>query len=122
MSDVPKIGQVCPRNASYKGRKDAFHVPGVLTQSREDIVPGTFVRFRHRDVAESVVACDLVDEVADRSPHGVVDPFAPGPIKAGEMFWVLLMPGLVQNLQHVFDITGLSDTSADEYDECKGCY
>ncbi len=44
MSNAPKVGEVTD-DLSLLGRRDAFHVPGILVQSDFSVPAGTPVRF-----------------------------------------------------------------------------
>lgn len=44
----------------------------------------------------------LKDNVEKVPYHGIVDPFLPGPAKAGESFWFVMAPRMVTSLRHVW--------------------
>lgn len=137
---------------SMLGKRDAFHVPGVVVFSRETIEPGSNVRFVD-GTNDQVMNCLKSDRQA------VVDPFIDGDLLPGQMFWIFLCPEIVGNLVHHFEITGVKSNQVDterlikdaerlqgelsqaqlrisvledevaevgnddeEYDECGGCY
>ena len=35
--------------------------------------------------------------------HGIVDPFLPRPVEAGERFWFIMQPRMVRSLRHVWE-------------------
>lgn len=81
------------------GKRDAFHMAGVLVMSHQDLLGGEHLRFTDANCTKVVSATSL-----DR--HAIVDPFirfAP----AGTVFWALLVPGMTANLVHTFDIKGM---------------
>lgn len=119
----------------FLGRRDAFHVPGVLVQCNEDVFPGEAVRFADEDLSRVVLA-------PRKQAHALVDPFIIGTIEAGKVFWVLPVPGVVTDLTHQFsakvDLTPVefdrdfsrragepgyaTDEDSESALECKGCY
>lgn len=110
------------------GFRDAFHVPAVAVVSRENLKPGTFVRFVDNEMTEvrSVEGAEIF--------HGIVDPFVDCLIEPGVVFYVLVHPDMSKNLRHDFTIDMESaktqrvwteqDEEDDEWlnDSCRGCY
>jgi len=78
------------------GKRDAFHAPAVLVRG-EGLRAGDRVRFTD-DTLTTVTLAGL------GAAHAVVDPFV-GPIRTGQLVWVLLAPGLVGCLTHYFDVS-----------------
>ena len=123
-----KIGQI--EATGYPGRRDAFHVASVLVRSDELIGPKDNVRFTDQSFQKVVPS-----GVEDR--HAIADPFVKE-IKIGDLFWVMLIPGSVEDLTHLFVIRndapaipqpepndGYPDWVDDEssradYDRCRG--
>lgn len=134
------------------GKRDAFHVPGVVVFSRQPVEPGSDVRFVP-GANNEVIVCGKEDRQA------VVDPFIDGTLLPGQGFWIFLCPEIVGNLIHHFEIVGVASSVVDvkqlldekqrlqddlmsaqsrisiledeiaevgnddeEYDECSGCY
>lgn len=140
MSTVPKISQ-STTDPSLLGRRDAFHVPGVLVQSISGgyVSPaGSKVRFIDPD-------CRYVDFAIGGNYDAIVDPFLKDKIAPHSLFWVFLSPDIVGNLVHSFDINrgtpeplpkqekeeddgwgacygSQSSEDEDEDDGCGGCY
>jgi len=105
------------------GCRDAFHVPSVLvtdarTIDREDGVrPGTNVRFTN-DECTQVEPCEYSERQA------IADPFLEH-IDLGVAFWVFIIPELIGDLTHNFEILSKPkdnplDNIADEYEEPEG--
>lgn len=89
-----KLGmQTLPENA---GKQDAFHVPSVCVTSYDGLRPCDWVKFID-DTFSKVIPCEKTES------HAVVDPWS-GPVKAGTCVWVMLNPGLVEELTHKFKI------------------
>lgn len=97
-------GMICT-DESLLGRRDAFHAPCVLVKCAGRVIPGDQVTFAS--------ATEVV--VAAKGPiQGVADPFYLARfIAPGELFWVFLMPELVSNLRHHFDIAGVPEHHPD---------
>jgi len=143
---APKISETTT-DRDLLGRRDAFHVPGVLVVCESPIEPGSHVRFINTSFR--------VVEVTDKSDcDAIVDPFLRSVVPARTLFWVFLIPGMVQNLTHTFVIqkqqdqilpparrivlanmqisvsnskipevvVGSSDEEVEDDDGCKGCY
>lgn len=116
--DVPKPGEAIARKDETNcllGYRDAFHCPAVLVQCIEDgdIAPGTALEFIDDDC--------LYVRVSTGKAHAVADPFVDGPIDPQEIFWAFLLPGVMMNLRHHFDVDqdGVNWSSYD--DGCGGC-
>lgn len=90
-----KIGQI--EVSGVSGRRDAFHVPAILVRSDENLRPGENIRFTD-DTYTAVRSSGQSDR------HAVADPFVKE-IPKGCAFWALLMPDLVSNLVHHFNLT-----------------
>lgn len=144
---VPQVGQTT-KEWSLLGRRDAFHIPGILVKSSFNIPAGTKVRFTDDSCKEVVPLYkeDFYTTVEDENgeeinteitleAHAVVDPFKPYSSRE-DFFWVFPVPGSVNNLTHQFnldlEITKITEkeleliqNAADEeegYQSCKGCY
>ena len=144
---APKISEFTT-DQSLLGRRDAFHVPGVLVSSNETVWPGDRISFVD-STCSSVRRSDALEE-----RQGIADPFLTNPLLPGQLFWVFIAPELTSNLVHKFDILLASafiekteekeetklfidvaeleqeedvdsndvDDEEDEDDSCKGCY
>ena len=84
-------------DASYLGMRDAFHVPCVAVTCDEMVYPTDGVCFTDE-------SCKTVRKCRDDNHHAIVDPFLEDGAGYGDIFWVFLVPGLVGNLVHSFDI------------------
>lgn len=104
-NDRPKLGQTTT-DAGLLGRRDAFHVPGVLAAvAKYGLEPGSKVKW----VAGSRTMVRAWDEDEEGGePDAIVDPFLPmSPALApGVFFWVLPWPGKVRDLTHNFTLDG----------------
>lgn len=64
--------------------RDAIHVAIIPVQARTELNPGQPVG----------------KDGTDKDPIGVVDPFLDKPVKAGQIFWMLLKPRTITGLRH----------------------
>ncbi len=146
MSNAPKVGETT-KDVSLLGRRDAFHVPGILVTSDHSFGPGTKVRFTDETLTkvvpmykEDFYTCEEDDEGNEveseihLDAQAVSDPFCYA--RKNELFWVFPWPGSVENLVHTFDVKieatkltasqlGKIEEAIDEeegYQSCKGCY
>jgi hypothetical protein len=120
----PIPGQTFPfTNASHvveRGRRDAFHIPSVLVtwaavKVAGSRMPGANVRFTN-DEQTQVEPCEYSERQA------VTDPFLET-IGAGVAFWVFVIPELIGDLTHNFEILPKPkplDNITDEYEEPEG--
>lgn len=129
---IPKVSQTTT-DLSLLGRRDAFHVPGVLVTSSGYVSASDPVLFTDSSCKEVIVA-------TFSRKDAVVDPFVSGILDPGTLFWVFITPERVSNLTHHFEISpivGASETIftgedsedwrnrecyEDEDYECKDCY
>lgn len=118
---VPKLSETST-DLSLRGRRDAFHVPGVLVTSINIVYPGNKVYFIDTD-------CTKVRLSISGDPvHAIVSPFLSKMVSPGDLFWVCPVQEIVGNLTHSFEITPNDrpqplpvDEEVDD-DTCKGCY
>ena len=95
--EQPKLGQLI---ADPAGR-DAVHVAVLPAVAGEALKPGTWVAIKD---GKAVWSSD---------PVGIVDPFLRTPaVKPGETFYVLLTPGTITTLRHVWQHPRLGDEEA----------
>lgn len=102
--NAPIVGELST-NKELLGRRDAFHVPGVLVKCSTPVAPGEWVMFVNPQQTQ-------VQVVAPHSKNrqALVDPFIPAiSIPAGTLFWVFPKPGMVQNLVHSFELSPVVD-------------
>lgn len=117
-----KIGQIVTEGQA--GRRDSFHVPSVLVTCDCVVEGGQSVRF----VDDTYSLVRPVKHGEDR--HGIVDPFigdSHGDAEPGQLFWVLLVPSLVTQLVHHFDLNIVDvpkvvDDGGDDDGTCAGCW
>ena len=74
--------------------RDAIHVPVTPVTAAEDLRPGAHVGLRDGST-------DEVYETGDGAV-GVIDPFLREPVRKGERCWLLLYPGTITYLRHVW--------------------
>jgi hypothetical protein len=94
--NVPKANEIT-FDTTLLGRRDAFHVPGVLVSALGVIQPGDSVRFVDQEFK-------IVTKCTREFRQAVVSPFVPEHLQSGTLFWVFLEPDLVASLVHHFDI------------------
>lgn len=133
----PKVSETT-KEVEFLGRRDAFHVPGILVKSHQPMFPGDRVVFTD-DALTSVR-----DESGNEKTQAIVDPFLPaGVVSPGTLFWVFPVPGSTGPVRHHFDVDidpatheepvdddddscrgcyGYDDDDIDDDDTCKGCY
>jgi hypothetical protein len=118
---IPKVGETTISIAA-RGRRDAFHVPGILVKSHQMMVPGGDVVFCDK----ALTAVRYVRYEEER--QAIVDPFIPGKpdIEPGTLFWVFAVPGSTGPVRHDFDVNLKVDPATHEGDDddgsCAGCY
>lgn len=108
MSEKLKVGQISNDLADV-GRRDAFHVPGVLVTCGQHLRGGDWVRFTDAD-------CQRVELTMRGDAEALVDPFLKD-INPGQGFWVFVVPELVGTLVHHFEITGKKDQAKDQLEK-----
>ncbi len=110
-----KLGKI---NAADFEERDAIHVPIAAVEAGELLRPGQWVKFseeRYRDLTVYAATAETA--------IGVVDPFLPRPAKKEEVFFILVKPGVVDNLHHSWDANEFPDQGErDAADSCRGCY
>jgi len=110
---APKVGETTS-DRSFTGRRDAFHVPGILAYSAEALYAGEHVVFFNTELTTVRAVSDGGD--------GIVDPFVTGRIAPGTLVWILLKPGTVENLVHYFEVNIQPQKEEIQDDSCAGCY
>ena len=115
-----KIGEIA--TTGEVGKRDAMHVPVVLVTTLDKLKAGDSIQF----VDSANTRVEKSDKIGR---HGIVDPFI-GTLKPGNRFWVFLVPEIVGNLVHHYDImiNNKVEVEEDEEDDdddddgCSGCY
>jgi hypothetical protein len=74
--------------------RDAIHVAVAAVIAQERLYPGQHI---------GLCTFDNHEQVSSKAPPiGIVDPFLPHPISAGERFWMFLYPQSITSLKHVW--------------------
>lgn len=92
----PKLGEP----ADFGMGRDAIHVAVVPVRVLEDMSPGQKVRIGgsyNEETQRSVCVW-----ATDSGHVGVIDPYLTGPVKKGDIVWLLLNPGSATGLRHVY--------------------
>lgn len=90
MQEVPVLGKLCDHTA----RRDCVHVALAPVEAGTLIEPGESVK----------LVGGLAFPTFPEDPHriGVADPFLTQDINRGEKFFLLLLPGSITGLRHVW--------------------
>lgn len=91
MEQGPRLGQFIEDGDR---RRDAIHVAVAAVTAAVRLAPGQHVGLVREDSVELVGPCDR--------NIGIVDPFLPGNVESGQRFWLLLYPGAITGLRHVW--------------------
>ena len=75
--------------------RDAIHIAVLPTRTKGQMYPGQFVRVGKLN-GEYTVGMAHPEE----GSHGIIDPYLERIIPAGDLVWVLLLPGTVQDMRH----------------------
>ena len=75
-------------------RRDAIHIAVAPATAAERLAPGQHVGLVRAGDVERVGPCDR--------PIGVVDPFLTAAVEPGQRFWLLLYPGTITGLRHIW--------------------
>ena len=81
-------------------KRDAIHLAVMPVEAGETLMPG-----QHIGVVNGKA-------FMEHQPIGIVDPFLPRPIEAGERFWLVIYPRKIQSLRHVWSHPALPDEGA----------
>ena len=82
---------LCPATS---GIRDAIHVPVISGRAGGRIDPGDPVKYVGG--FDKWYPCETIDM------HGVYNPFSSESVKYGDLLWVMLRPGSITDLQHVW--------------------
>ncbi len=78
-------------------KRDAIHLAVIPAQAVEAMDPGDRISYKDGRA------------VLDKDGIGIVDPFLPRPVRAGQTFWMVLRPRLITSLRHVWTHPALPD-------------
>lgn len=109
MNDVPNVGELCKVGA----KRDAIHVAVIPVVAALIMRPGDRVALNHEGKAYPL---GLTDEV---KPIGIVDPFLNDYVRAGETFWLFMMPNSITSLRHVWTHPAFRAKSLEELTDGK---
>lgn len=92
------------------GLRDAAHCPVVTVRCWCDLKPGQDIYFDEGNNAEYVSPTEYKDPcgmaTCKEPRQAIADPFVTGTIKTGTVFLAFVVPSLVSNIAHAFDIEG----------------
>ena len=86
--NVPQLGKTISGTAF----RDCIHVAVAPVTAGEDLSPGERVALLDGKVYGQGIL----------NPIGIVDPFLDEQVKKGERVWILLFPGTITDLRHVW--------------------
>lgn len=107
MSNKEDTGRLIGKLAPEDAERDAIHIPVVPVIADEILAPGQRVVVYHRD-----------GKLIARGPsyslesQGVVDPYLSGYVNKGERFFLLLKPGSITSLRHVWTHSAFENVPA----------
>lgn len=91
MENTPQLGKLIE---TADRRRDAVHVAVVPVTAETELTPGQAVGLTRSN--------DFEFAGVSENPIGIVDPFLTSPVQAGQRFWLLLYPGTITSLRHVW--------------------
>ncbi len=97
-ANEPKLGELAPECAG----RDAIHVAVIPVVAARLILPGDPIKILPDGRADSSGGDDSI---------GVADPFLEEPVVVGERFWLLLYPGTITSLRHIWSHPAFPPTS-----------
>ena len=86
MDTAKLLGKIITEEAE----RDAVHIAVAPVKAAGKLYPGQHVGL----LADGRAAVKDVEKI------GIVDPFLPGPVFEGQMFWLWLYPGSITTLRH----------------------
>ena len=91
MDEGPRLSQLIEDSDR---RRDAIHIAIAPVTAADRLAPGQHVGLVQEGKLELVGPCDR--------NIGIVDPFLPREVEAGQRFWLFLYPGTITSLRHVW--------------------
>lgn len=92
MQDTPQLGQLLP---ATEYRRDAIHIAIAPVTAAEQLVPGQRIGFVDEGNTQ-LVGVSL-------KPLGIVDPYLLESVLPGQRFWMLIFPGTITSLRHIWE-------------------
>lgn len=89
------------------GGRDALHVGVAWVTPMEIVMPGAKVRLVEGSVTE-------VSPAGDEPPIGVIDPYLVAAVQPGQWCLLLLWPGQITELRHVWKANAFAETAAEK--------
>lgn len=80
-------------------KRDAIHLAVEPVVAGDRLHPGDHITVKDGVATATVIGAGL----------GIVDPFLPNPVKAGERFWFVMYPRQVRSLRHVWSHPAFED-------------
>lgn len=100
---TPKLGKL----ATGQSDRDAIHIAVAPVVAGEDLNPGEHVAIEDGKA--------VTRKLTDNPPIGVVDPFCPFNIEAGEKFWLFMYPDTITGLRHQWSHPAFADSADIEW-------
>jgi hypothetical protein len=91
MEEGPQLGQLI---LDGERRRDAIHIALAPVTAAERLTPGQHVGLVQEGNVELVGPCS--------HNIGIVDPFLTEDIESGQRFWLVLYPGTITGLRHLW--------------------
>lgn len=100
--DSPQLGQLITTVVN-KPERDAIHIAVVPVTARNAMKPGEWINLSSQDDIEHV------SHSAQDTAIGIVDPFLKAPVRAGQSFWMFLIPNTITGVRHHWQHPSFTD-------------